>query len=211
MMPVLGGHKEFGSSSLFAVDCAIVRFNGSFHSSEGFEYGDLNCESGMDGNYLNFYDAIKLAYLDIKIISNCDGSNQQLDHPADFYDYHIYSDSNSVFCLAHKFDHTSRSGPKAFVSEYAVTGKDAGIGSLLAALAEAGFLIGVERNSDIVEMSSYAPLFVNTNDRSFLQRVADSLVSLLKSGADRELEIIEQIFTSWSYIMIFAVFGPRYS
>ncbi|KAF5931123.1 hypothetical protein HYC85_031996 [Camellia sinensis] len=49
VMPVLGGHKEFGSSNLFAVDCAVARFNGSFNSSEGFEYGDLNCGSGMDG------------------------------------------------------------------------------------------------------------------------------------------------------------------
>ncbi|CAH2042261.1 unnamed protein product [Thlaspi arvense] len=37
----------------------------------------------------------------------------------------------------------------------------------------------------------------------FLQRVAGSLVSLLKSGADREPEIIEQIFTSWSSIMMY--------
>ncbi|KAI8001732.1 Suppressor of RPS4-RLD 1 [Camellia lanceoleosa] len=53
---------------------------------------------------------------------------------------------------------------------------------------------------DIVEMSSYAPLFVNTNDRSvaFLKR-GDSLVSLLKSGADRELEIIEQGLLISSY------------
>lgn len=35
---------------------------------------------------------------------------------------------------------------QAFVSEYAVTGKDAGTGSLLAALAEAGFLLGLEKN-----------------------------------------------------------------
>lgn len=35
---------------------------------------------------------------------------------------------------------------QAFVSEYAVTGKDAGTGSLLAALAEAAFLIGLEKN-----------------------------------------------------------------
>ncbi|KAK4404686.1 Alpha-L-arabinofuranosidase 1 [Sesamum angolense] len=74
------------------------------------------------GNYLKFYSAIKSAYPDIKIISNCDGSSQPLDHPADLYDYH------------------------AFVSEYAVTGNDAGKGSLLAALAEAGFLIGLEKN-----------------------------------------------------------------
>ncbi|KAI3444257.1 hypothetical protein Pfo_000922 [Paulownia fortunei] len=119
------------------------------------------------GNYLKFYSAIKRAYPDIKIISNCDGSSRPLDHPADFYDYHIYSNANNVFASAQKFDQASRKGPKAFVSEYAVTGNDAGKGSLLAALAEAGFLIGLERNCDVVEMASYAPLFVNTNDRTW--------------------------------------------
>lgn len=81
--------------------------------------------------------------------------------------------------MANHFDHTSRNGPKvvhellydlicskflpvfpflvfnmiqAFVSEYAVTGKDAGRGSLLAALAEAGFLIGLEKNRSVVHM-----------------------------------------------------------
>ncbi|KAJ4865894.1 Alpha-L-arabinofuranosidase 1 [Raphanus sativus] len=117
------------------------------------------------GNYIVFYDAIKKAYPDIKIISNCDGSSTPLDHPADYYDFHIYTSASSLFSMYHQFDGTSRKGPKAFVSEYAVTGKDAGTGSLLAALAEAAFLIGLEKNSDIVEMASYAPLFVNTNDR----------------------------------------------
>ncbi|KAF8392350.1 hypothetical protein HHK36_022692 [Tetracentron sinense] len=37
----------------------------------------------------------------------------------------------------------------------------------------------------------------------FLQRITDSLVSLLESGAEREPEILEQIFTSWSYIMMY--------
>ncbi|KAG9136708.1 hypothetical protein Leryth_004489 [Lithospermum erythrorhizon] len=37
----------------------------------------------------------------------------------------------------------------------------------------------------------------------FLRKIADSLVSLLESGADREPEIIEQIFTSWSYILMY--------
>ncbi|RWR74828.1 alpha-L-arabinofuranosidase 1-like protein isoform X1 [Cinnamomum micranthum f. kanehirae] len=119
------------------------------------------------GNYLKFYYAIKDAYPDIKIISNCDGSSQQLDHPADMYDFHIYTSANDMFFKANRFERTTRSknGPKAFVSEYAVTGSDAGTGSFLAGLAEAGFLIGLERNSDVVEMASYAPLFVNDNDR----------------------------------------------
>ncbi|XAR57502.1 Non-reducing end alpha-L-arabinofuranosidase [Bertholletia excelsa] len=130
--------------------------------------GNEDCDKrNYRGNYLKFYYAIKRAYPDIKIITNCDGSARQLDHPADFYDYHIYTNSNIMFSLAHKFDYASRKGPKAFVSEYAVTGKDAGKGSLLAALAEAGFLIGLERNSDVVEMASYAPLFVNAHDRNW--------------------------------------------
>lgn len=117
------------------------------------------------GNYLKFYAALRKAYPDIQVISNCDGSNSPLDHPADMYDFHIYTSANDMFAKSRKFDNTRRNGPKAFVSEYAVTGKDAGTGSLLAALAEAAFLIGLEKNSDVIEMASYAPLFVNTNDR----------------------------------------------
>ncbi|OMO72911.1 hypothetical protein CCACVL1_17527 [Corchorus capsularis] len=128
--------------------------------------GNEDCgKKNYRGNYLKFYDAIRRAYPDIKMITNCDGSSRPLDHPADMYDFHIYTSASNLFSMTHQFDHTSRNGPKAFVSEYAVTGKDAGTGSLLAALAEAGFLIGLEKNSDIVQMASYAPLFVNTNDR----------------------------------------------
>jgi len=128
--------------------------------------GNEDCgKKNYRGNYLKFHSAITQAYPDIKMITNCDGSSQQLDHPADFYDFHIYTSANDLYSKAHRFDHTSRNGPKAFVSEYAVTGTDAGRGSLLAGLAEAAFLIGIEKNSDIVEMASYAPLFVNVNDR----------------------------------------------
>ncbi|KAK9986996.1 hypothetical protein SO802_031947 [Lithocarpus litseifolius] len=128
--------------------------------------GNEDCgKKNYRGNYLEFHSAITQAYPDIKMITNCDGSSQQLDHPADFYDFHIYTSANDLYSKAHRFDHTSRNGPKAFVSEYAVTGTDAGRGSLLAGLAEAAFLIGIEKNSDVVEMASYAPLFVNANDR----------------------------------------------
>ncbi|CAN4118691.1 unnamed protein product [Withania somnifera] len=128
--------------------------------------GNEDCgKTKYRGNYLKFHSAIKDKYPDIKIISNCDGSSRALDHPADLYDFHIYSSASSVFSNARHFDSAPRSGPKAFVSEYAVTGNDAGKGSLLAALGEAGFLIGVEKNSEAIEMASYAPLFVNDNDR----------------------------------------------
>ncbi|KAI3964586.1 hypothetical protein MKW92_013364 [Papaver armeniacum] len=95
------------------------------------------------GNYLKYYDALRRSYPDIKIITNCDGSSQKLDHPSDIYDIHIYESASSMFNLTHKFDHISRAGPK----------EDAGKGSFLAALAEAGFL-----------MASYAPFFLNEDD-----------------------------------------------
>ncbi|CDP14338.1 unnamed protein product [Coffea canephora] len=130
--------------------------------------GNQDCgKTNYHGNYLKFYSAIKNAYPDINVISNCDASSTPLDHPADFYDFHVYGDANYVFASARNFDRTARLGPKAFVSEYAVTGKDAGNGNLLAALAQAGLLVGLERNSDAVEMASNAPLFVNVNDRRF--------------------------------------------
>ncbi|CAL4981696.1 unnamed protein product [Urochloa decumbens] len=119
------------------------------------------------GNYLKFYNAIREAYPDIQMISNCDGSSRRLDHPADLFDFHVYTDSRTLFSMRNTFDRTSRDGPKAFVSEYAVWQHDAGKGSLLASLAEAAFLTGLERNSDIVQMASYAPLFVNSNDRKW--------------------------------------------
>ncbi|KAL7583824.1 hypothetical protein Lser_V15G42661 [Lactuca serriola] len=135
--------------------------------------GNQDCQMPhYRANYLKFYDAIKKAYPGIKVISNCDGSSTQLDHPADMYDYHVYVNARTMFSMAHKFDLTSRIGPKAFVSEYAVV-NDGGSGNLLAALAEAGFLIGIEKNSDIVDMASNAPLFLNANNKGF---VPDAIV-----------------------------------
>ncbi|TKY62771.1 Alpha-L-arabinofuranosidase 1 [Spatholobus suberectus] len=131
--------------------------------------GNEDCgHFNYQGNYLKFHDAIRFAYPDIKIISNCDASTTPLNHSADLFDFHIYTDSKDMFSMSTHFDTTSRSGPKAFVSEYAVVGADAANGSLLAAVAEAAFLIGLEKNSDVVEMVCYAPLFSNINDRTWI-------------------------------------------
>ncbi|XP_025658218.1 alpha-L-arabinofuranosidase 1 isoform X2 [Arachis hypogaea] len=75
------------------------------------------------------------------------------------------NNSMDMFSKYSVFDKTSRLGPKVFVSEYAVVKDDARNGTLLAALAEAAFLIGLERISDIVHMVCYAPLFINKNGR----------------------------------------------
>lgn len=51
-MPVLGGEKEFASSSLFATDCTVARFEGHFSQDDISgkpDIGSMNCGSGMDG------------------------------------------------------------------------------------------------------------------------------------------------------------------
>ena len=42
-----------------------------------------------------------------------------------------------------------------------------GQGNLRGAVGEAAFMIGMERNPDVVAMASYAPLFVNVNHRGW--------------------------------------------
>src|SRR5206468_4018990 len=55
------------------------------------------------------------------------------------------------------------SGPQIFVGEYAGTASAGSLptGRLGNSIGEAAFMTGLERNSDIVRMSSYAPLFAN--------------------------------------------------
>ncbi|KAJ0083704.1 hypothetical protein Patl1_30451 [Pistacia atlantica] len=52
-MPVLGGDKEFASSSLFSTNCVAARFVSGYGLSNSsqtyFEYTKLNCNSGIDG------------------------------------------------------------------------------------------------------------------------------------------------------------------
>ncbi|KAJ3673986.1 hypothetical protein LUZ60_005978 [Juncus effusus] len=118
-------------------------------------------------NYMKFYKAIRSKYPDIKLITDCDLTDGPIDHPADLSDYHVYTTAADMFKRKDVFNNVSRTGPKAFVSEYAVWKQDGGKGTFLASLGEAGFLIGLEKNSDIVSLASYAPLFVNTNNQGW--------------------------------------------
>ena len=62
----------------------------------------------------------------------------------------------------HRYDTYDRSGPKILVGEWA-TREGSPTTNLGAALGDAAWMTGLERNSDIVIMASYAPLFVNVN------------------------------------------------
>ena len=86
--------------------------------------------------------------------------------PADVVDEHYYSSPEFFIQQADRYDKYDRKGPKIYVGEYAVT-QGCGQGNLRGAVGEAAFMMGMERNSDVVIMSSYAPLFVNVNHRGW--------------------------------------------
>jgi alpha-L-arabinofuranosidase len=83
-------------------------------------------------------------------------------------DEHYYKPPSWFFTNASRYDNYERTGPKVFAGEYAahvranpVDGE--GMNDWEAALAEAAFMTGLERNADVVQMCSYAPLFAHTD------------------------------------------------
>ena len=110
--------------------------------------------------YAAFYDAIKAAYPQLRIMATAPVTSR----PMDVLDEHFYDDSPSYFAAhAHAFDHVTRRGPKIIVGEYAATTASP-TGTMSGALGEAAFLTGIERNADLVIGASYAPLLTNVNE-----------------------------------------------
>ena len=126
------------------------------------EIGNENSGDPYFKNYRPFYDAIKAKYPDIITIADCPIPNA----PVEIVDEHYYVAPEWFFANAKKYDTYDRKGPKIYVGEYAVN-SNVGSGNLLGALSEAAFMIGMERNSDIVTMASYAPLFENVHNRAW--------------------------------------------
>ncbi|MEI6604198.1 MAG: alpha-L-arabinofuranosidase C-terminal domain-containing protein [Verrucomicrobiota bacterium] len=126
------------------------------------EIGNENFGPVYFKNYRLFYDAIKAKYPEIITIADCPIPNA----PMEIVDEHYYVAPNWFFANEKKYDNYDRKGPKIYVGEYAVN-NNVGSGNLLGALSEAAFMLGMERNSDVVTMASYAPLFENVNNRAW--------------------------------------------
>ena len=82
------------------------------------------------------------------------------NHPVELVDEHYYRDSYFYINNYEKYNGYARSGPKVYIGEYAAN-VGGGIGTLNGALAEAIFMQGLENNSDVVAMASFAPIFMN--------------------------------------------------
>ncbi|GAA2215745.1 hypothetical protein GCM10009850_112130 [Nonomuraea monospora] len=137
----------------------------------GLEYIGLGNEEIYEEfftNYPKFADAIRAKHPDIKIISNSGQTSQGAwfdrmwqfarDQRADLVDEHYYNNPDWFLANNHRYDSYDREGPKVFVGEYASRGN-----TFFNALAEASYMTGLERNSDVVELASYAPLLANVD------------------------------------------------
>jgi alpha-N-arabinofuranosidase len=84
---------------------------------------------------------------------------------ADIVDEHCYANPIWFLSSSHRYDGYDRSGPKVFMGEYAAQSlaiaSPKNENNLECALAEAAFMIGLERNADVVRLASYAPLFAH--------------------------------------------------
>ncbi len=119
----------------------------------------------------HFVDAVRKAYPDIKIVgsSGPSASGDKFDYlwpemkrlKADLVDEHYYAPETFFLENADRYDSYDRKGPKVFAGEYACHGKGKKFNHFNAALLEAAFMTGLERNADIVHMATYAPLFAH--------------------------------------------------
>jgi len=120
--------------------------------------------------YPIFHAAIKAKYPGIQIVTSAgpgvDDGHWKLawdkfrgGTPADIVDEHYYRPPQWFLENATRYDAQPRNGPRVFAGEFAAHDGRTRRASLRAAVAEAAFMTGLLRNSDIVAMSSYAPLF----------------------------------------------------
>lgn len=118
---------------------------------------------GFQERFKMICKAVQAKYPEIKLI----GTSGPFDAGEDFelgwkvareqnvalVDEHYYKDAGWFFSNLKRYDSYPRTGPKVYLGEYASWGNH-----WHNALAEAAYMIGLERNGDVVEFASYAPL-----------------------------------------------------
>ncbi|MDR0865491.1 MAG: alpha-L-arabinofuranosidase, partial [Candidatus Symbiothrix sp.] len=118
-----------------------------------------------------FVKAIRKAYPDIRIIGSAgpDSEGKQFEYlwpemkrlKVDLVDEHFYRPETWFLSQGARYDNYDRKGPAVFAGEYACHGKGKKWNHFYTSLLEAAFMTGLERNADIVQIATYAPLFAH--------------------------------------------------
>jgi alpha-N-arabinofuranosidase len=127
--------------------------------------------------YKLFAEALKAKHPEINLVAAAgpSPSGDQFEYlwsnwrtlKADIVDEHYYMNPQWFLTNTGRYDHYDRSGPKVFAGEYAAqtsgVAKPDNHNNWNAAIAEAAFMTGLERNADVVRMASYAPLLAHVD------------------------------------------------
>ena len=120
-----------------------------------------------------FVEAIRKQYPDMMIIggSGPGSEGEQFEYlwpemkklKVDLVDEHFYRPESWFLNEGARYDNYDRKGPKVFAGEYACHGSGKKWNHFYTSLLEAAFMTGMERNADIVQMATYAPLFAHVD------------------------------------------------
>src|SRR5476651_1957455 len=126
----------------------------------------FDISNSYDGRFTQFAKAIKAKYPSLRCISSVPAERAQKvkSMVPEIIDEHYYRNAIQMEEDATHYDKYDRKGPKIFVGEWA-TREGAPTTNMNAALGDAAWMTGMERNSDIVIRSCYAPMFVNVNPK----------------------------------------------
>jgi len=127
--------------------------------------------------YKVFEKALRSKHPEIKIVSGSGpsaagryfeyGWKELKKLSPDLIDEHYYMPPDWFLKNATRYDNYDRKGIKVFAGEYAVHGKEGteseSRNTWWSALCEAAFMTGLERNADVVNMASYAPLLAHVD------------------------------------------------
>ncbi|MDP4208148.1 MAG: alpha-L-arabinofuranosidase C-terminal domain-containing protein [Bacteroidota bacterium] len=128
------------------------------------EIGNENFGKEYFANYEVIAKAVLAKYPAMKLIANDWSGGHPSEPGPEYIDEHYYNNPDWFVLNTTKYDNYDRKGPKIFIGEYAVT-NGSGKGNLRGAIGEAAWMTGMERNSDIVAMGAYAPLYCNANHK----------------------------------------------
>ncbi|MBI5386458.1 MAG: carbohydrate binding domain-containing protein [Verrucomicrobia bacterium] len=167
---------EFVQDALDAIEYAngpvtskwgAVRAQAGHPAPFGLKYMEIGNENGGPAyreRWALFHKAIKSRYPEIQLVANHWSGGYPTNPMPEIVDEHYYNNPEFFMAQAGRYDKYDRHGPKIYIGEYAVT-SGAGLGNLRGAIGEAAFMTGMERNSDVVIMGSYAPLFCHANHK----------------------------------------------
>jgi alpha-N-arabinofuranosidase len=114
-----------------------------------------------DARFAQFARALRKKYPQYQLIATTP-VKEDADAAPDVIDDHYYKSPADMFALVGHYDDAPRTGPKIFVGEWA-TREGMPTTNFGAALGDAAWMTGMERNSDLIAIASYAPLLVNVN------------------------------------------------